>query len=121
MKTYLFDFDGTLVDSMPIFISSMLQILSEEGITCNQNIVSTITPLGMEGTAKYYISLGVKKSKSELIASMKAYMKDAYLYSIPAKQNVKSTLLALKEHGCHLNVLTASPHETLDPLSLIHI
>lgn len=115
MKTYLFDFDGTLVDSMPVFISSMLQVLSDEGIPYNQDIANIITPLGMESTAEFYISLGVTKSKDALISSMKTYMKDAYLHTIPAKQNVKSTLHALIEQGHHLNVLTASPHETLDP------
>ena len=29
---YLFDFDGTLVDSMPTFVSSMLRILDENGV-----------------------------------------------------------------------------------------
>ena len=115
MKTYLFDFDGTLVDSMPVFISAMLQVLSDEGIPYHQDIANTITPLGMEGTADYYISLGISKSKADLISSMKTYMKDAYLHTIQAKQNVNSTLYALKEQNCRLNVLTASPHETLDP------
>ena len=31
-KTYLFDFDGTLVDSMPTFASVMLRILKENDI-----------------------------------------------------------------------------------------
>ena len=30
--SYLFDFDGTLVDSMPTFISTMLSILDENNI-----------------------------------------------------------------------------------------
>ena len=33
MSTYLFDFDGTLVDSMPVFISAMLKILDENKAT----------------------------------------------------------------------------------------
>ena len=32
MKTYLFDFDGTLVDSMPTYAALMLRILDENGI-----------------------------------------------------------------------------------------
>ena len=32
MKRYLFDFDGTLVDSMPSFVGVMLRILDENGI-----------------------------------------------------------------------------------------
>ena len=33
MKTYLFDFDGTLVDSMPTYITAMLRILDENNIS----------------------------------------------------------------------------------------
>ena len=32
IKTYLFDFDGTLVDSMPTYVSAMLRILDENSI-----------------------------------------------------------------------------------------
>ena len=41
-------------------------------------------------------------------------MLDAYFYHIPAKSNVISVLKALKARGASLNVLTASPHITLD-------
>ena len=44
----------------------------------------------------------------------KEYMLDAYFYTIPAKQNVISVLKELKRRGASLNVLTASPHITLD-------
>ena len=40
---------------------------------------------------------------------------DAYTYTIPAKENVVEVLKTLKSRGCSLNVLTASPHESLDP------
>lgn len=115
MKTYLFDFDGTLVDSMPVFIDAMLHVLKQEGIPYGRDIVRIITPLGMEGTAQYYIKLGSRKTKEALITAMKEYMKGAYVYTIPAKEHVAIVLHTLKAQGCHLNVLTASPHDTLDP------
>lgn len=112
---YLFDFDGTLVDSMPTFISSMLRILDENHIPYDDNIIKTITPLGLNGTAAYYIhNLGLQMNKDQLILLMKEYMLDAYLHTIPAKPNVISVLRALKQRGASLNVLTASPHITLD-------
>lgn len=40
---------------------------------------------------------------------------DAYLHSIPAKENVIPVLEKLKADGAKLNILTASPHITLDP------
>ena len=114
MNTYLFDFDGTLVDSMPVYVSSMLRILDENGVCYGDDIVKIITPLGLIGTAKYYIEIGVDKTEEELISTMKEYMLHEYLYNIPTKENVISTLNELKTRGASLNVLTASPHATLD-------
>ena len=114
-KYYLFDFDGTLVDSMPIYVSSMLRILDENGIAYGDDIIKIITPLGVNGAAEYYTkTLGLRKSKDELVDLMKRYMLDAYCNTIPAKENVISVLTALKHRGDSLNVLTASPHITLD-------
>ena len=114
MKTYLFDFDGTLVDSMPCFISAMIRILGENHIFYGEDIIKTITPLGIDGTAEYYIKLGLNLPKDQIILMMKAYMADEYFYHIPAKSNVIRVLKELKKQGASLNVLTASPHITLD-------
>jgi HAD superfamily hydrolase (TIGR01509 family) len=114
-KYYLFDFDGTLVDSMPTFCSCMLRILDEHHISYPDDITKTITPLGLNGTAEYFINiLGLDIEKNQLMNLMKEYMLDAYFYKIPAKVNVISVLKALKAQGASLNVLTASPHITLD-------
>lgn len=114
MRTYLFDFDGTLVDSMPSYISAMLRILDENNIPYEDDLVKTITPLGTIGTAKYFIQMGLNLSLEEIVELMKKYMLDAYFYHIPAKNNVISVLKELKMRGASLNVLTASPHITLD-------
>lgn len=115
MKTYLFDFDGTLVDSMPKFVASVLRILDEENIKYGDDIIKIVTPLGVLGTAKYFITLGSKLTVEEIVKKMKVYMSQAYLYEIEAKPTVIETIKALKEKGADLNILTASPHVTLDP------
>ena len=115
MKNYLFDFDGTLVDSMPTFISCMLRILDENGIKYGDDIVKTITPLGLGGTADYYITLGIRQPKEKILEKMLLYMTEAYENTICAKPEVVHTLQALRERGDALHVLTASPHSSLDP------
>ena len=114
-KYFLFDFDGTLVDSMPVFVSVMLGILDENNIKYEDDIVKIITPLGLMGTAKYMINLGLSMTLDELVGEMGRKMFDHYANTIPAKNNVCEVLRKLKENGAHLNVLTASPHITLDP------
>lgn len=114
MKKYLFDFDGTLVDSMPTFVTSMLRILDENNIKYGEDIIKIITPLGLEGTADYFVKIGVPHTKTEIMLIMKKYMLDAYENHIMAKDGVISALKELKSQGVSLNILTASPHVTLD-------
>ena len=41
--SYLFDFDGTLVDSMPTYVSAMLRILDETKAPYDKRFVKTHT------------------------------------------------------------------------------
>ncbi len=115
-KHFIFDFDGTLVDSMPTFVSAVLTILDNYGVKYPPDIIKTVTPLGVIDTAKYCIStFNMPISTEEFILHIMRLATDAYLYTIPFKDTVLSTLFELKGLGVSLNVLTASPHETLDP------
>ncbi|MBR6557590.1 MAG: HAD family phosphatase [Clostridia bacterium] len=114
MNTYLFDFDGTLVDSMPTFISTMLSILDENNIPYESDIVKIITPLGVSGTADHFIKMGLDLPKEDIMISIKEHLFDEYFYHIQAKKNVIDVLRELKKRGASLNILTASPHITLD-------
>ncbi len=113
--TYLFDFDGTLVDSMPVYASMMLGILREHGVAHDPGVIKIITPLGYRGAARHFISMGLKKPEDELVALMLRRAADAYATRVPAKPHVLSALRALHARGDSLHVLTASPHMMLDP------
>ncbi len=110
-KYHIFDLDGTLVDSIPVWSGTMLRILQEEKINYPDDIIKTIMPLGYRGTAEYFLKLGVKAPSVEsLVERMYSYAYDGYLNTIPLKKGVKSYLQRLKSEGKQLFVLTASPH-----------
>ena len=115
MKNYLFDFDGTLVDSMPVYAAIMKGILDEHQIAYGEDLIKIITPLGYHDTAVYFTQLGLKLDKEQILKCMGERMVDAYTHRVPAKRNVIDVLQELKKRGCSLNVLTASPHLTMDP------
>lgn len=115
MQYYLFDFDGTLVDSMPVYAGIMKGILDEHQIAYGEDLIKIITPLGYHDTAVYFTQLGLPMEKDQILKCMGDRMVDAYTHRVPAKKHVISVLQELKKRGCSLNVLTASPHLTMDP------
>lgn len=112
---YIFDFDGTLVDSMPIWADTHIKALTEHNIPCPPNFVETITPLGNLKGAEYALSLGVKATLDQHVNKINGYLYEKYTTIVPLKDTVKETLSALKERGYTLHVLTASPHLYVDP------
>ena len=51
----VFDFDGTIMDSMPDWAGKMLNLLDTHHVVYPADIIRTITPLGDGGSARYFI------------------------------------------------------------------
>ena len=114
-KVYIFDLDGTLIDSMPVGIGIVLGFLKEKGIDYPDDIVTTLTPLGYKGSAKYIADhLSGGGQLEQIYEYFQAQTLRAYGEAIPLKAHVKETLEGLKAQGYRLNVLTASPQLLTD-------
>ena len=115
-KAYLFDFDGTLVDSMPSWSEKMLNILRQTGVSYPADIIKILTPLGDKGSAVYFRDvLGVPLTEGEMYERMDSYALPKYRDEIVLKPGVEAFLRQCREAGITLHVLTASPHKMLDP------
>ncbi|MBR2376780.1 MAG: HAD family phosphatase [Clostridia bacterium] len=115
-KYYLFDFDGTLVDSMPYWSKIMLDILKDYKVDYPDNILDIVCPLGYQKTAEYFVNnLNLNENVDKLVKRMTSEAYYNYINVIPIKDGVENFLRNAKAKGVSLNVLTASPHPMLDP------
>lgn len=114
-KVYVFDLDGTLVNSMPYFKRAMLSIAEDEGLDYDDELIKILTPLGYVGGAKYYIeTYGVKATVEELCERVRVRLVNEYTHNIKLKAGVREYITALAKKGARLFVLTASPHSVTD-------
>lgn len=115
MNTYIFDFDGTLVDSMPYWSEGMISIIKKANVAYPDDIIKIITPLGTIGTAKYLKeALGVSFEIDEILKMMNDYTLPKYRDIIPVKKGVYDYLKHLKQKGKSINMLTANSHNVMD-------
>ena len=114
-KNYVFDLDGTLVDSMKPAVKIVLDYLDEHGVSYEPSIVKILTPLGFRGIAVYYATeLGIQRNPDEIYAEFVSRLKKVYENELALKEGVLEALAGLKKQGARLNVLTASPHVFTD-------
>ena len=114
-NVYIFDLDGTLVNSMPYYTRGTLSILDDEGIPYKPDLINVLTPLGYTKTAEYYINnMGVKGTVAEIVARLEKKLVYEYTYNIKLKPFVGEYLRKLKDEGASLYVRTASPHIVTD-------
>ena len=112
---YVFDLDGTLVDSMPYFSKGILSIADDAGISYDGSLIKILTPLGYVKGAEYYVNeLGVKDTVENIVSKINGRLLYEYSNNIYTKPFVKEYLFKLHGQGARLFVLTASPHSVTD-------
>ncbi|MDD4844427.1 MAG: HAD family phosphatase [Anaerotignum sp.] len=124
MKSIIFDLDGTLIDSMPIWKNTGRNFLLNHGFAVPENLHSMVKSQTIGQTAEYFRKdLGVTHSPEEIINEIIQYVEDAYKNTIPLKPYAKEFLDKQLENGTKMCVLTASEasyiHPALERLDLL--
>ncbi len=114
-KVFIFDLDGTLVDSLEPIIKGLYEYFASLGIPCNEDTITKIISLGYDKSAEYFVELGVKGDPKDISKQMQNDAVLRYKTSVFTKPFVNNYLQKLKSEGHNLYVLTASPHKLADP------
>lgn len=105
----IFDLDGTLLDSMPVWDTLGNDYLLSRGICARENLSETFRQMTLEEAAQYYRQkYQLKDSIEEIVRGVNKLVDEFYLYKARLKPGAEKLLTKLKEKGVKICLTTAS-------------
>ncbi len=108
-KLHIFDMDGTILDSMPMWSTIASDYLESYNIPHDDDVNKLIESYTLENAAKYFIELGLDKTVDEIIKDIYDFSFNKYKNEIPAKPGMTELIKKLYENGDTICLLSASP------------
>lgn len=109
MQGAIFDMDGTLLDSMPVWDTLSEAYLLGKGIRPPEDLYEIIRPLSVTQTAEYFrAQLGLTLSAEEIVREINGSIAHKYTDEVPLKPYVREYLQQLKNSGVRMCVATAT-------------
>ena len=124
-KLAIFDFDGTLADSMEIWQHACSILLKKEGVTPPAGIDEMLLPMSVTGTCEYLQQNFLPQyTVQQLLEKTDEIIFDWYNTQIVLKPGAVEYLTVLKNAGMHICVLSSTRREHLvraiDRLGIAH-
>jgi len=113
--TFIFDMDGTLVDSMGLWAEIDKKFFADRNMPYPETLTKDIEGLSMVETAEYFISnFGLKESKEELMDIWNDMAADFYRTKIDMRDGAIDFLKYLKKQGYKTALATSNSRELVD-------
>lgn len=105
----IFDLDGTILDSMPMWNDFGRKYLKSLGIKAKKGIDDDLFTLTPEQSAEYFISeYSIKKTVSEMVEEMRDISHCYYQNEVEMKVGIREFLQVLSEQNIPLGVATVT-------------
>ncbi len=112
----IFDFDGTIADSMWVWDIVDQRFLEKRNIPYTREYVEMIAVLGFEDGADFVIeTFGLDETQEDIIEEWKATAEGMYATEVELKPACKDWLLSLHEAGWPMAIATSLQRPILEP------
>lgn len=114
-KAFIFDFDGTLADSMWVWHEVDLEFARRRGLHFSKEDSEIIAALGFEGTAAWLLDrFGLDESVEDLIAEWYGIAEESYAHNVFLKPGARELVSALKESGYPVAIASSLDRKLLE-------
>lgn len=109
LKGAIFDFDGTIVDSMYIWENIGMDYIYSLGIEPQENLNDIFVNLSLEEAAEYYRkNCGVALSSSKILNDINEMVSDFYQAKVTLKNGIREYMNYLGEQNVKMCIATLS-------------
>lgn len=117
MKGALFDVDGTLVDSMPMWNQCGKRYLAARGITTDEDLAGLMKLIPIHESGKHIKErYRLPETAEEITRGLNDIALDFYMNEAVLKPFIPELLEKMKRKGIPMAVATASAKEVVEPL-----
>jgi len=115
-KGAIFDADGTLLNSMPIWDNTAGKYLISQGITPRPTMKEDLVSMGGHELPNYFLTeYGLDKTYEEIRCGISKMLEDFYFNKAPIKDGVITLLDLLRGRGIKMCVATATDRNLMEP------